>query len=391
MKQIHISIILISGLFVFFACSSENKESTDSAAEDDPTDVQTGEQITSGIDALTLQEGFEISIYASGLENPRSMALSPNGIVYVGSLEDKVYALTDENKDGEADEVILLASGLEVPNGVAFRDGSLYVAEISRLWRYDNMDENVNNPSEPVLIYDDYPSDHHHGWKYIAFGPDNKLYVPVGAPCNICESEDERYASITRMDADGSNREVFAHGVRNTVGLTWHPESGELWFTDNGRDLLGDNLPDCELNIAKNLGQHFGYPYCHSGDIGDPEFGSKFACSDFVQPEYKLGPHVAPLGLKFYTGSMFPADYSGDLLIAKHGSWNRSRKIGYEVTRVKVENGRAVGEEKFITGWLNEDEQEEWGRPVDILLLDDGSVLISDDEAGYIYRVTYVR
>jgi len=276
-----------------------------------------------------------------------------------------------------------------MPNGVAFYKGDLYVAEVDKLWLFKNIENNLDNPGEPILIYDNYPKDKHHGWKFIAFGPDDKLYVPVGAPCNICESKDEIYASITRMDPDGSNREVFAHGVRNTVGFTWHPQTGEMWFTDNGRDMLGDNIPPCELNRAIKIGQNFGYPYCHGGDIGDPEFGAKFPCSDFVFPARNLGPHVAPLGLKFYTGNMFPDEFKGDLFIAEHGSWNRSKKIGYRITRVKIDNNKAISYEPFIYGWLDEEEQEAWGRPVDVLILKDGSMLISDDKADVIYRVSY--
>ena len=213
--------------------------------------------------------------------------------------------------------------------------------------------------------------------------------MPVGAPCNICESKDEVYSSITRMNPDGSGKEVYAHGVRNTVGFTWHPETGEMWFTDNGRDMLGDNYPPCELNRVQKPSQHFGYPYCHGSDISDPEFGEKYPCEDFTKPVQNLGPHVAPLGLKFYTGNMFPEEYSGDIFIAEHGSWNRSRKIGYRITRVKIENSRSVGYEPFIYGWLDEDEQDAWGRPVDVLILEDGSMLISDDYANAIYRVYY--
>ena len=354
------------------------------------TEIETKKELAANLSSLILPDGFKIEVYASGVNDARSMALSPSGILYVGNRDgDKVYALEDTNGDNKVDKKYTLASGLRMPNGVAFRNGSLYVAEVSRLLRFDNIENDLSNPPKPVVIYDDYPTDRHHGWKYIAFGPDGKLYVPVGAPCNICESKDEIYASITRMNPDGSNREVYAKGIRNTVGFTWHPETGDLWFTDNGRDMLGDNMPDCELNKATKSGEHFGYPYCHAGDIGDPEFGSKFSCSDFVKPQWKMGPHVAPLGLKFYAGDMFPSDYSGNLIIAKHGSWNRSRKIGYEVVMVKVENGRAVGEQNFVTGWLNKGEQEAWGRPVDVLVMPDGSVLISDDKAGLIYRVTY--
>lgn len=383
MKKTYPILIPFIVFLIVLSCGNETPKA-------DISEASTDEAADTRLSSLNLPDGFSIEIYASGVKNARSMALSPSGIVYVGSRDrNSVYALEDTDGDYKVDNKYSIGSGLKTPNGVAFRDGSLYVAEIGRLLRYDNIETDLSNPPSPVVVYDDYPTDRHHGWKYIAFGPDGKLYVPVGAPCNICESNDEIYASITRMNPDGTDREVYASGVRNSVGMTWHPETGDLWFTDNGRDMLGDNMPDCELNRATKAGQHFGYPYCHAGDIGDPEFGSAYPCSDFVQPQRKLGPHVAPLGLKFYSGDMFPEAYSGNLFIAKHGSWNRSRKIGYQVTRVIVENGKAVGEENFLGGWLNKNEQEAWGRPVDVLVLDDGSMLISDDKAGLVYRVTY--
>ncbi len=250
-----------------------------------------------------------------------------------------------------------------MPNGVAFKDGDLYVAEVSRITKYPKIESSTASPPKPVVIKDDYPTETHHGWKYIAFGPDGKLYVPVGAPCNICESKEEIFASITRLNADGTGREVYSRGVRNTVGFTWHPDTKALWFTDNGRDMLGDDVPACELNVATKAGMHFGYPYCHQGDIKDPEFGDKHPCSDFVKPADKLGPHVAPLGLKFYTGKMFPAGYQKQLFVAEHGSWNRTKKSGYNVTLVKVANSKVTGHEVFASGWLDDNTQKVWGGP----------------------------
>jgi len=249
----------------------------------------------------------------------------------------------------------------------------------------------LENPSEPVVIYDDYPTEFHHGWKYIDFGPDDKLYVPVGAPCNICDStvSDKRFATITRMDADGSNREIYAHGVRNTVGFTWHPETKELYFTDNGRDMMGDDIPPCELNRVTEMGQHFGYPFCHGGTVKDPEFGDQKPCSDFVAPVQALGAHVAPLAVKFVSGNMFPEQYKNQAFIAEHGSWNRSKKVGYKIALVGIEDGKSTSYDTFIEGWLDHESQERWGRPVDILFLPDGSMLISDDFGDAIYRVTY--
>ena len=350
------------------------------------------------LEKVVLPDGFKIEIYASDVENARSMSVSPSGTVFVGNRKsDNVFALIDENKDGKVDKKYLITDKLKnMPNGVAFHEGDLYVAEVNKIWVFKDIenklkliDENGFYPEDPILITDDFPSDKHHGWKYIAIGPDNKLYVPVGAPCNICESRDEIYSTITRMDLDGSNREIYARGVRNTVGFTWNKETGEMWFTDNGRDMLGDNYPPCELNKVTKPDQHYGYPYCHGGDISDPEFGSKYACEDFIKPMQNLGPHVAPLGLKFYDGDMFPEEYKGDIFIAEHGSWNRTKKIGYRITRVKIKDNKSVGYEPFISGWLEKDINDAWGRPVDVVILEDGSMLISDDYASVIYRVTY--
>ena len=350
------------------------------------------------LEKIVLPDGFKIEIYASDVENARSMTVSPSGTIFVGNRKsDNVFALIDKNKDGKVDKKYLITNKLKnMPNGVAFHEGDLYVAEVNKIWVFKDIenkleliDENGFYPEDPILITDDFPSDKHHGWKYIAIGPDNKLYVPVGAPCNICESRDEIYSTITRMDLDGSNREIYARGVRNTVGFTWNKETGEMWFTDNGRDMLGDNYPPCELNKVTKPDQHYGYPYCHGGDISDPEFGSKYACEDFIKPMQNLGPHVAPLGLKFYDGDMFPEEYKGDIFIAEHGSWNRTKKIGYRITRVKIKDNKSVGYEPFISGWLEKDINDAWGRPVDVVILDDGSMLISDDYANVIYRVTY--
>jgi len=319
------------------------------------------------LDKIQLPEGFNISVYAADVKNARSLELSPSGTLFVGTRgEGKVYAIQDRDGDFRSDTIYTIASGLKMPNGVAFRNGDLYVAEVSRILKFENIEGQLSNPPEPVVVYDDYPTETHHGWKYIAFGPDDKLYVPVGAPCNICESEKEVFASITRMNPDGSNMEVVQHGIRNTVGFTWHPETADLWFTDNGRDWMGDDQPDCELNYAPEEGLHFGYPYCHQGDILDPEFGEGHDCTEYRSPVQKLGPHVAPLGLDFYTGDQFPEEYRGQIFIAQHGSWNRSEKIGYRISLVKLEGNKAVAYTHFATGWLNGDKV--WGRPVDIEL-----------------------
>lgn len=342
------------------------------------------------LDRLVMPEGFSISIFAE-VQNARSLALGRKGTVFVGNRgEDKVYALEDRNKDGKADARHIIAQGLNMPCGVAFHKGDLYVAEVSRLLRFKNIEDNLANPPTPEVVYDDYPTEAHHGWKFIGFGPDGKLYVPVGAPCNICKSEKEIYASITRMNPDGSEREVYAHGVRNTVGFDWHPLTKEMWFTDNGRDMMGDDIPPCELNRIDRAGQHFGYPYCHGGTIADPKYGDRRSCDEFVAPAQNLGAHVAPLGVRFYTGDMFPKKYKNQALFAEHGSWNRSKKSGYTLSLARVENGRTVTSyEPFIHGWLDDASQEVWGRPVDVLNMPDGSMLISDDYANVVYRLTY--
>lgn len=342
------------------------------------------------LEEIKLPQGFNISIYADNVDNARSMVMGDKGTLFVGNRSgEKVYALADENNDQVADTQYVIADGLNMPNGVAFKDGALYIAEVDKIWRIDNIENNLTNPPEKILVRGDFPTDKHHGWKYIAFGPDGKLYVPVGAPCNICDKsdEDKRYASITRMNPDGSDFEVYAHGIRNTVGFAWHPTTNELWFTENGRDMMGDDVPNDELNRAPQKDMHFGYPYCHAGDIPDPKFGDGHPCSDYTPPVAKLNAHTAALGMKFYTGDMFPEEYKGHVLIAEHGSWNRSEPTGYRISMVKLDGNNAVSYEPFATGWLKEGKA--WGRPVDILQLKDGSILVSDDFANVIYRITY--
>lgn len=333
--------------------------------------------------------GFKISVYATGVKGARSMALSPHGILYVGSRETgAIYALPDHDHNNKADTVIKLGENMFHPNGVAFKDGSLFVAEINRILRYDNIDSRLNNPPKPVVVNSkNLPDKTHHGQKYIRFGPDGWLYVPIGAPCNVCLSKDPRFATLCRMKADGSAFEIFASGIRNTVGFDWHPLTGELWFTDNGRDMLGDELPKEELNCAFKKGLHFGFPFCHGGDLADPEFGKARKCSEFVPPQVKLPAHVAPLGMCFYTGKSFPAEYRNCAFICEHGSWNRSVPIGYRVSLVRFKDNKPVKYEPFITGWLQAGSV--WGRPVDTVMMPDGSMLISDDFAGAIYRLSY--
>jgi glucose/arabinose dehydrogenase len=328
------------------------------------------------LEKIQLPPGFKIEVYAQ-VANARSLALGARGTLFVGSRSGgTVHAVSPDRK------VTKVIEGLSMPNGVAFRDGALYVGEVSRIHRIDNAE---TGPGKPEIVYDKLPSDVHHGWKFIRFGPDGKLYIPIGAPCNICDRNG--YALIGSLDLKTKAFEVHSRGVRNTVGFDWHPQTRELWFTDNGRDWLGDELPADELNRAPRAGMHFGFPHCHQGDLPDPEFGRTRKCSEFEAPAQKLGPHVAALGMRFYTGSMFPAEYRNQIFIAEHGSWNRSKKSGYRISLVKTENNKVVSYQPFAQGWLQG--ESAWGRPVDLEVLPDGSLALSDDSAGVIYRISY--
>lgn len=372
----------LSGLLVSCSRSKENKQVEETNKDSNALSAKYH------ISKLSVPPGFKIEVYAE-VPNARSMSLSPSGILYVGNRsEENVYAVVDEDKDGHADKIYKVASGLNTPNGVAFKDGNLYIATISQILRLDNIEANLSTPPKPVIVYDKFPTDQHHGWKFIAFGPDKKLYVPVGAPCNICKSEKPVYASITRMNADGTGMEIFASGIRNSVGFDWRPETGKLWFTDNGRDNLGDDVPADELNTAPDAGMHFGFPYCHQGNIPDPEFGKGKDCSNFTPPVQLLAPHAAALGMRFYTGKMFDSSYTNQIFIAEHGSWNRSTPIGYKVSLVKLDAaGKSLGYTVFAQGWLQADGKV-LGRPVDVQVMQDGALLISDDYSGVIYRVS---
>jgi glucose/arabinose dehydrogenase len=338
------------------------------------------------IESIQLPPGFKIDIFAQGVDNARSMVRSPGGTIFVGTRKaGNVYAIVDKDNNFKADGVITIASGLNMPNGVDFRNGSLYVAEVNRVLRFDDIENRLKNPPLPVIVNDTFPDKRHHGWKYMRFGPDGWLYVPVGAPCNICESKDPRFAGIMRMKPDGTKLEIFASGVRNTVGFDWHPDTKELWFTDNGRDWLGDDMPPDELNRAHRKGLHFGYPYWHGRRIPDPKFGKGRKAGEFTLPVQELGAHVAALGVRFYTGKMFPNKYQKVIFIAEHGSWNRSSPIGYRITTVFLKDNNAVKYEVFAKGWIN----GKWGRPVDIIIMPDGSLMISDDKGDAIYRIRY--
>ncbi|VVD76886.1 putative soluble quinoprotein glucose/sorbosone dehydrogenase [Pandoraea horticolens] len=342
------------------------------------------------IERLTLPPGFHVEVLSDQVPGARGMVLGPKGTLFVGSrAQGDVYAITLDPSRAYAAKVRTVASGLNMPVGVAMRNGALYISAVSRIVKLDDIENRLDNPGKPAVVYDKLPGESHHGWRYMAFGPDQRLYIGVGAPCNVCKRDENRYAMIGSIKPDGTDWRVVARGVRNTVGFDWQPGTNTLWFTDNGRDLLGDDVPDDKLNRLTRVGEHFGFPYCHAGDVSDPEFGQEKRCSAFTPPMAKLGAHVAALGMKFYTGKQFPEAYRGSIFIAEHGSWNRSRKVGYRVERVVLDTkGNVAKQEVFAQGWLGNDESV-WGRPVDLLTLPDGSLLISDDYAGAIYRITY--
>ncbi|KAF1054537.1 MAG: Aldose sugar dehydrogenase YliI [Stenotrophomonas maltophilia] len=338
----------------------------------------------SAVEQLKVPAGFHVELLSDQVPNARGMALGANGTLFIGSMsEGKVYALLPGQTRPR-----VLAEHLQMPAGVAFHRGDLYVSAISHIYVLRDIEAHLDAPPEPEALPAEFPSETHHGWKFIAFGPDDKLYVPVGAPCNICRPDRERYANLQRMNADGSGREVVAYGIRNSVGFAWSPQDQSLWFTDNGRDLLGDDRPSDELNHVTHQGQDFGYPDCHAGDIPDPEF-TRRPCSAFVPPVAKLGPHVAALGLRFYTGTQFPAEYRNNLFVAEHGSWNSSRKVGYRIACVELNaDGSLKRQSVFAEGWLQPGEKV-LGRPADVLVAPDGALLVSDDTAGAIYRIRY--
>jgi glucose/arabinose dehydrogenase len=331
------------------------------------------------LEKIQLPPGFRIELYAQ-VPNARSLALGAKGTLFVGTRSGgAVYAVSPERK------VTRIADGLSMPNGVAFRDGALYVAEVGRIHRIDDVEKDLSSVQKPKVVFDKLPTDVHHGWKFIRFGPDGRLYIPIGAPCNVCDREG--YAQIGRLEISSGKFETFVKGIRNSVGFDWHPQTRELWFTDNGRDWLGDDRPADELNRAPRAGMHFGFPHCHQGDLPDPEFGRERGCGGFEPPAQKLGPHVAALGMRFYTGAMFPAEYRNQVLIAEHGSWNRSKKTGYRISIVKTDGNKALSYQPFAQGWLQG--ESAWGRPVDLEILPDGSLAVSDDDAGAIYRISF--
>lgn len=334
---------------------------------------------------LSLPPGFHIEVYASGMTSARSLREGDKGTVFVGSrLVDKVYAI----RPGDH-RVVVIASGLHRPNGVAFHHGTLYIAEVSRISKLDGIEDALDNPPKPVVIYDDLPKDEAHGWKFIAIGPDDKLYIPVGQPGNNV-LHDAAHGQIRRINLDGSGAEIVALGVRNSVGFDWSPINKDLYFTDNGRDWMSEDVPEDKLNRLTRTGEDFGVPYCYQGNISDPEFGWGHSCSEFTPPVALMGAHAAALGMRFYTGGMFPAEYRNAIFVARHGSWNRTRKLGGDVVVVKLnEDGSVRSVSPFLTGFIANNDY--LGRPVDVQPLKDGSLLVSDDWNGAVYRITYGR
>jgi glucose/arabinose dehydrogenase len=339
------------------------------------------------LDSIQLPPGFKISLYAANVENARSLALSPDGTLFVGTRRvGNVYAVVDTDNDKKADSQIKLATGLSMPNGVTFYKGDLYIAETHQVLKFSNILKDLGHVPQPIVIHKGFPRNNWHGWRYMRLGPDKKLYIAIGAPCNVCVKTIP-FATIMRMNIDGTGLEPYALGVRNSVGFDWHPQTRELWFTDNGRDWQGDDLPPDELNNAPRKGLHFGFPFRHGTQIVDPKFGHRPLPGNMIPPERELGPHVASLGMRFYTGKMFPAQYRNQIFIAEHGSWNRSEKIGYRISLVRFLPSGKLSYEVFAQGWLQDGEV--WGRPVDLEIMADGSLLVSDDNANAIYRITY--
>lgn len=341
------------------------------------------------LNSLTLPEGFEISFFAEDVLSARQMALSDGGIVYVGSMNaGNVYALKDVDGDGKADKKWTIAKHLKRPSGIAYKDGALYVADIDKILKFDDIDNKLNNPTSEVF-FDDLPSDRHHGWKFLRFSKQGDLIIPVGAPCNVCEAPTNKHSRLFSLDMKSKELTEIASGIRNTVGFDFHPQTGELWFSDNGADMMGDDIPPDEINRISKSGTHFGYPYFHAGDIMDPKFGQGKSADDYEPPVLELGAHVAPLGIHFYRGKMFAKRYLNQLFVAEHGSWNRSKKAGYKVGLVNIQDNKVVGYEDFVSGFMKN--EKTFGRPAAVAELPDGSLLVSDDFAHAIYRITYKR
>jgi len=337
------------------------------------------------IEKIKLPEGFKIEEFASGLGSPRFMAFSPDGVLFSTILRaGKVVALPDSDKNGKAEKTINFISGLHKPHGIAFHDGYIYVGETNQIVRFKYNGVN-SEPGKKEVLVPNLPTSHHFT-KTVSFGTDGKMYVSVGSSCNVCEEKDHRRATILQFNSDGTNERIYSTGLRNSVGIAWHPGTGEMWASDNGRDWLGDNLPPDEINIIKE-GNNYGWPFCYGDRIPDPKYNNLKLCTDTTAPVSELQAHSAPLGLDFYTGDQFPEEYIGNLFVAYHGSWNRSTPTGYKVVRIKMPKGKPQGIEDFATGWLQG--TTAWGRPADVISAQDGSIYVSDDRSGVIYRITY--
>ena len=339
------------------------------------------------LDQIKLPPGFKIELWAEGMPNARSIAVGAKGTVFVGTrLVGNVYAVTDK---GGVRDVKTILKGMSIPNGLVVSNGDLYVAEHTRILKFANIEANLDHPGKPVVVFDGLPKDAPHGWKYMVMGPDGWLYFNIGAPCNICVPPDT-HAQIVRVDPVNGILETVARGVRNSVGMAFHPQTRELWFTNHGRDWMGEDVPHDTLHRLSKKGVHFGYPYCHQGDLLDPELGKGRSCAEFAPPALKLGPHIAPLGMRFYTGKMFPAEYRNRMIIANHGSWNRSNRIGFNLMQVTLDGaGKVVKYQPFAEGWAQGNTH--WGRPVDVQVMSDGALLVSDDVAGALFRISYKK
>ena len=338
---------------------------------------------------IRLLAGFEIEPFAE-VPNARQMAWGARGTLFAGTRRDgRVFAVSDEDGDGRGERVRVIASGLRMPAGVAFRDGALYVSAVSMLLRFDDIETRLDDPPAPVIVTDRLPSEGHHGWKVLEFGPDGLLYLPVGAPCDLCRITGY-HGTILRMRPDGSGIEIYARGIRNSVGLAFHPATGELWFTDNGVDRLGADVPPDELNRVRAPGLHYGFPFCHAGTLPDPRYARDGRCAETEPPVQALGAHVAPLGFAIHSGNGLPESFRGAVFIAEHGPGNGRTVIGYRVSVVRLaeDHKTALAYAAFAQGWYGSGRA--WGQPADILEAPDGSLMVSDDRAGKIYRIRYV-
>lgn len=346
------------------------------------------------LDKIQVPSGFQVELWSHGMPGARMMARAEKGTVFVGTRAiGRVYAVYE--RDGKRTTKVV-AEKLNQPNGVLVHNGSLYIAAINKVLRYDDIEANLETIPTPVDMTEAFklPPDVHHNWKFLSFGPDKKIYFQVGAPCNVCEVNPGVHAQIRRYNLDGSGMEIVARGVRNSVGFDFHPKIGELWFTDNGRDWAGETDFEDELNRvpADRIGGHFGFPYCHGSGQPDPDIKVPNAGANVILPVTTMGPHAAALGMRFYTGKMFPADYSEGILVARHGSWNKTERVGYDVVMVKATaDGKNAKTTPFMTGFLDKANNSFWGRPTDVMLMPDGSVLVSDEQSGAIYRVSYRR